>query len=108
MAEVGATLLKPGLRLQSTVCATEVIVVKAPNVAVNVGCGGRQMALYGEGNDGQSRGAVLEGEGTRVGKRYASEVIGIELLCTKAGAGALTVDGVLLDLKGPTLLPSSD
>jgi len=105
---VGATLLKPGLRLQSTVCATQVIVVKAPNVAVDVGCGGQQMVPYGEADDGESLDAVLEGGGTRVGKRYASELIGIELLCTKAGAGTLTVDGVLLDLKGPTLLPSSD
>ena len=33
---------------------------------------------------------------------------GLELLCTKAGAGSLTLDGAPLGLKSAKPLPSSD
>ena len=39
---------------------------------------------------------------------YADDELGIELLCTRAGHGALTVDGRALGLKGAKPLPSSD
>jgi hypothetical protein len=46
--------------------------------------------------------------GTQMGKRYADEASGLEVLCTKAGAGTLTLDGAPIELKGAKPLPSSD
>ena len=46
--------------------------------------------------------------GTQLGKRYADESSGIEVLCTKAGDGTLTLDGSPLEIKGAKPLPSSD
>ena len=46
--------------------------------------------------------------GTLLGKRYADEASGLELLCTKAGAGTLTLDGSALEVKSAKPLPSSD
>jgi hypothetical protein len=45
---------------------------------------------------------------TAVGKRFADEESGLEVLCTKAGDGALSIDGTLLPMKGAKPLPSSD
>ena len=47
-------------------------------------------------------------EGTQLGKRYADDALGLELLCTKAGEGSLSVDGAPLGLKDAKPLPSSD
>ena len=43
-----------------------------------------------------------------MGKRYADDKSGIELLCTKGGAGALFLNGEPLGLKEAKPLPSSD
>ena len=40
--------LKPGQRLASAVCDTEVVVVKAPAADVDLRCGGHPMTLKGE------------------------------------------------------------
>ena len=48
------------------------------------------------------------GEGTKLGKRYVDEELGLELLCTKPGEGSLGVSGRALTLKGAKPLPSSD
>ena len=56
-------------------------------------------------------GAALDdslGDGPQLGKRYAEEDLGLELLCTRAGSGALTANGAALALKGAKPLPSSD
>ena len=45
---------------------------------------------------------------TLMGKRYADERVGLELLCTKPGNGTIAVNGVPLPLLGPKLLPASD
>ena len=57
------------------------------------------------------RAAALDptlGDGPLLGKRYADDDLGLELLCTRAGTGALTVDGRPLLVKGAKPLPSSD
>lgn len=100
--------LRPGQKLHSAVCDAQVVVVKAPAEAVEVGCGGAPMLGDGQAVDG---GAALDpslGDGPLLGKRYADEELGLELLCTRAGTGALTVDGRPLLLKGAKPLPSSD
>jgi hypothetical protein len=48
------------------------------------------------------------GGGTQLGKRYGGEDVALELLCTKAGEGALSIGDLLLPVKGSKPLPSSD
>jgi hypothetical protein len=108
-------LLKPGTRLRSTVSETQVIVVKAPGGEVDLTCGGAPMVALeagasdaGPSDAGPSDAGASDAGATLLGKRYADEETGIELLCTKAGAGALAVDGAPLGLKEAKPLPSSD
>ena len=99
--------LRPGLKLASAVCDAQVVVVRAPAGDVEVGCGGSPMVPDGD----DAAPATLDGslgEGPLLGKRYADEELGLELLCTRAGAGALTANGAVLALKGAKPLPSSD
>jgi hypothetical protein len=100
--------LKPGLRLESATCDTQVVVVKAPPDAadVDVRCGGQPMREVGTG--GERLAIAGEGEATLLGKRYADEELGLELLCTQGGEGALSVADAPLLVKGAKPLPSSD
>lgn len=98
--------LKPGMRLQSAVSTTEIVVVRPPVAEVSLTCGGREMvdeAMEG----GPAPGAATE-DGTVLGRRYVDETSGMEVLCTKAGAGALACDGRPLTTRTPKPLPSSD
>jgi hypothetical protein len=101
------TLVKPGDRLRSRVCGTEVIVVRAPSVDAEIACGGEPMAKNDPTAVAKPNGAAT-GPGTLLGKRYADEEIGLELLCTKAGHGQLSVDGRVLALRQARPLPASD
>jgi hypothetical protein len=100
--------LKVGERLQSVVCDTEVIVIGAPAEPVSLTCGGREMVPAGA--EAPRRGPRDPGAaaGVQLGKRYADEDLGLELLVTKAGNGPLAVDGAPLEIKQPKPLPSSD
>ena len=95
--------IKPGTRLRSAVSDAEVVVVRAPKTAVELCCGGAAMVAP----DASVQPADVAGQAT-LGKRYVDEQSTLELLCTKGGAGALTVDGRELALKGAKTLPSSD
>ncbi len=100
--------LRPGQKLHSAVCDAQVVVVRAPATEVELGCGGAPLL---EDGAPAPEGATLDdtlGDAALLGKRYAEEELGLELLCTRAGAGALTVDGRVLPLKGAKPLPSSD
>lgn len=100
--------LRAGQKLHSAVCDTQVVVVKAPADEVDLGCGGAPLLADG---DEAPAGAELDaslGDPPAVGKRYAHEELGLELLCTKAGKGALTCNGVVLAIKGAKPLPASD
>ncbi|MFP3899262.1 MAG: hypothetical protein ACLFXM_00320 [Acidimicrobiia bacterium] len=99
--------LRPGMKLYSTVCDAQVVVVKAPADDVAVACGGAPMVPDDPGGTSGTPDASL-GEGPAIGKRYAGDELGIELLCSRAGRGALTVNGEPLLLKGAKPLPSSD
>jgi hypothetical protein len=99
--------LRAGQKLHSAVCDAQVVVVKAPSQPVELGCGGAPLLADGESADGAALDDSL-GDGPLLGKRYADEDLGLELLCTRAGKGALTVDGRPLLLKGAKPLPSSD
>jgi hypothetical protein len=100
--------LKPGQKLHSAVCGAQVVVVRAPSDDVELGCGGAPLLQDGEEASGDATLDASLGDPALLGKRYADEELGLELLCTRAGEGALTVDGRVLPLKGAKPLPSSD
>lgn len=100
--------LKPGTKLRSTVCTTEVVVIRAPSDPVKLTCGGAPMVLSAEAGDPTGSPAEGFAGGTLLGKRYADEETGIELLCSKPGDGSLAVNGSVLDVKGAKPLPASD
>ena len=100
--------LRPGQKLHSAVCDAQVVVVKAPAGEVELGCGGAPLLDDGQEADGAAALDASLGEAPLLGKRYADEELGVELLCTRAGTGALTVDGRALLIKGAKPLPSSD
>jgi hypothetical protein len=100
--------IKPGTRLRSAVCATEVMVVAAPRDAeVTLCCGGAPMIDGGAAAAGGTPSPDLA-DGTQIGKRYVNEAGTLELLCIKPGEGSLSADGVALTVKGAKPLPSSD
>ncbi|MEE2679532.1 MAG: hypothetical protein VX546_13205 [Myxococcota bacterium] len=102
------TQFKPGSRIRSAVCDTEVMVIAAPDSDAQLTCGGAPMhALDAD----PPAGAALDAdaaEGTQLGKRYVNEAGDIELLCTKPGKGTLAAGGTALTVKGAKPLPASD
>ncbi len=100
--------IKPGMRLKSAICATEIMVVKATSDNLDIRCGGEPvLEMTADGNSGAAISADFTG-GTQVGKRYVNEEESIEILCTKAGEGALSQGDTVLGLKESKALPSSD
>jgi len=100
--------LKPGTRLISGVCGTEVVVVRPPSTEVDLRCGGHSMVAKGGAAAADAPLDAKHGDGTQLGKRYADEATGLEVLCTKAGEGSLSLDDEPLPLKDAKPLPSSD
>src|SRR6188508_2209235 len=91
--------LKPGTRLFSTVCTTEMIVVKASGDPVDLTIGGAPpVTADSERSEG---GEVADGHGggSAIGKRYVGAEGAVELLVTKPGDGVPAIDGELLELK---------
>jgi len=97
--------MKPGSRLKSAVCDTEVIVVRAPADAA-IECGGKPMVAERPA-EREAIDPAFSG-GTMTGKRYVDAAGTLELLAVKAGQGSLSMGGVALDLKEAKPLPSSD
>lgn len=100
--------LKPGTRLRSSVCATEVMIVAAPKTDAPVTCGGAAMLPLDGAPAAKGTPAPDASGGTLLGKRYVNEAGDLELLCTKPGQGSLACDGKPLVVKGAKPLPSSD
>lgn len=96
--------MKPGTKLKSSVCDTEVMVIRAGDGAIE--CGGAPMA--------EARPEALgildssHANGTLIGKRYVDTAGTFELLCVKPGKGSLAVDGTALIVKEAKPLPASD
>lgn len=100
---------KVGQTLTSTVDDTTVIVVRAPTFGVDITCGGAAMVdAKAAGAGGAGTPDPDQQAGTALGKRYAAEDVGLELLCTKPGLGTLAVNGTPLPLKAAKALPASD
>ena len=102
--------MKPrtGQTLVSTVDATSVVVVRAPSADVSITCGGADMVDAKERPAEKGTADPAQSDGSQLGKRYADDDLGIELLVTKPGEGTLAVDGRPLLLKGSKPLPASD
>lgn len=100
--------IKPGARLFSAVCATELIAVKAPGGDVELTIGGVPPVASIDERD--ASGSVLDGHGggSALGKRYVDSDDTIELLCTKPGDGVPAIDGHILEIKSAKALPASD
>jgi hypothetical protein len=100
--------LKTGTRIKSAVCATEAMVIAAPDGDVEVTCGGVAVIDIGADAPGGATISPDAAKGTALGKRYVNEAGDLELLCTKPGEGSLGANGELLSLKEAKPLPSSD
>jgi hypothetical protein len=100
-------ILQVGQALASAVDSTAAVVVRAPAADVAITCGGPAMVV-GSPHTTPAVPDPAQQSGSLLGKRYVADDIGLELLCTKAGAGTLAVDGVPLRLKEATPLPASD
>lgn len=98
--------LKAGSRFGSVTCETEVVVVKGTG-AVDLRCGGQPIVPVTRERNGGDPVAPFDG-GTLVGKRYVDDDEGVELLCTRPGAGSLSIGEQPLDVKGAKPLPASD
>lgn len=96
--------MKPGTKLKSTVCNTEVMVIRGSSLVAE--CGGAPMAEEAPAEKGSVDAAFAEG--TQMGKRYVDDEGTVELLCVKPGEGSLSIDGKALHIKDAKPLPSSD
>lgn len=96
--------MKPGTKLKSAVCDTEVMVIRASDASVE--CGGVAMVEERPAAAGSLHPDFAAG--TQIGKRYVDQAGTLELLCVKPGKGSLSINGVTLQTKDAKTLPSSD
>jgi hypothetical protein len=97
-------MMKPGTKLKSQACDTEVMVIRCGEGSIE--CGGVAM---GEAKPETPGGLNADhSNGTLMGKRYVDAAGTFELLCVKAGKGSLSVDGTALTVKDAKPLPASD
>ncbi len=95
--------MKPGSRLKSVACDSEVVIIKYGSGTIS--CGGAPMVEGG--GDAVELDPAFSG-GTVMGKRYVDAAGTLELLCVKPGKGTLALDGAALALKEAKPLPASD
>lgn len=98
-------IFKPGVKLSSTVCKTQIMALRVPNTELEITCGGAPMQVGDPAELGAPSG---DNSGTLVGKRYVDEGETMEFLCTRGGDGSVSVNGVALGVKQAKQLPSSD
>jgi len=80
------------------------VVVRPPAVPVELTCDG--VAL--DATEQLVRADAATEPGAVLGKRYRDTESGLEVLCTRAGAGVLAVDGRSMVPLGARALPASD
>ncbi|HEY2831535.1 MAG TPA: hypothetical protein VGJ14_03860 [Sporichthyaceae bacterium] len=97
-----------GQTLASAVDATTVVVVRWPDVDLELTCGGAAMVDAKDPATGSGTPDPAHAAGSQLGKRYVDASGGVELLCTKAGTGTLAVNGEPLTIKAAQALPASD
>jgi hypothetical protein len=102
-----AVKFRAGQQLVSAVDSTAVIVIRASADEGTLTCGGVPMTAPGEVATAAEPDPSLMG-GTQIGKRYVDEADTIQVLCTKAGSGTLSLDGKPLLIQAAKPLPASD
>lgn len=100
--------LKPGSRWKSAVCDGEFVVVRPPKSPASLECGGHQVIAHADARAGDLVLSDAHGGGSGAGKRYADPETGLEVLCSKAGAGSLSIDGRPIGAAESKKLPASD
>lgn len=107
--ELGMSLtLKPGSRLYGAACTTELIVVKTTAGVIDLRIGGHPALRSAADRIGGMVVTTAPESATLVGKRYVDADESLEVLCTRAGAGAVAVGDVLCEVKEAKALPASD
>jgi hypothetical protein len=97
--------LKAGMRLFAQNSSCEVIVVKGADSVGSLSCAGLDMLPDAPG---EAAPRAPDDPLVQLGKRYVDDNDLIEVLCTKAGAGPLAIDGRELVMKTAKPLPASD
>jgi hypothetical protein len=100
--------LKPGSRWKSAVSDVEVVVVRPPKTEADLRCGGYPMVANADPKPEGLRIAEDFAEPSQMGKRYADEETGLEVLCVKGGEGTLSIGGRPIGQKEAKKLPASD
>jgi hypothetical protein len=104
--------LRVGQTLTSVVDGTALVVVRCPDADVSVTCGGRDMTTEAAplaAGAADAGGVAEPGDGgLELGKRYAAEDVGLELLCTRPGTHPVAVGGAPVLRKSAKPLPASD
>jgi hypothetical protein len=101
---------RAGTRWRSVACETEVVIVSGPTEGHDdlLQCGGWPMVPIGTGDQERKPIRPPHNTGSQLGKRYQDQGGTFEVLCTKGGAGSLSVGEELLTVKAPKPLPASD
>lgn len=98
---------KVGAKLASRACDGQILVLRVPAHPIDLRIGGVPVAAASAGGERQAIDPALAA-GTQTGKRYTDANETMEFLCTRGGAGSISVDGVALGIKAAKALPSSD
>jgi hypothetical protein len=100
--------LKAGARLRSAVSDVQIMVLRAPAGPLDVRCHGVAMLPVADAPGADTAADEAFAGECLTGKRYVDEAETIEVLCTKGGAGLLSLGAVALAIKQAKQLPSSD
>ena len=100
--------LKLGARAKSAVCDAEIVVIKPGPPGAAIQCGGHPVLAVTEEKPAGAQVDSAHAGGSQIGKRYIDAETGIEVLCAKAGAGSLSVNGRPMTAKETKALPASD
>jgi hypothetical protein len=82
--------------------------VRAPAGPVDLRCGGHPLVPIAQAGRADGSIDTAFADGTKLGKRYTDEAGTIEVLCTKAGTGSLSIGGAPMRVAGAKPLPASD
>ncbi|MDF3309659.1 hypothetical protein P3H15_32085 [Rhodococcus sp. T2V] len=88
--------------------SAQIIVMRAPAGDVVIEIAGEAVSPLAAAPPQAAGGAAGGEDALVVGKRYVDKESGLEVLCTVAGAGPLSVDGRPIGTAAAKLLPSSD
>jgi hypothetical protein len=102
------TVLKPGLRLSSSVCDGQIMILQTSISDGDLRCGGKPMSTQRVEASGQLPIDPQLSDGLLIGKRYVDSAGQLEVLCVRQGKGSLTIDGEKMQVKEAKQLPASD